>query len=146
MIKKNKKFLVISMIMSLFLTVACKDKPVGPMENKGIGPVKSLTLGAIDAEMVKKGEEIFKLKCNSCHKMDEKYVGPALKGTTTRRTPEWIMNFVLNTTEMLEKDPIAKELLVQYMTKMIEQGLTEEDARAILEYMRNYDQEAAPVK
>ena len=30
------------------------------------------------------------------------------------RTPEWIMNMILNPTEMVEKDPLAKELLVEF--------------------------------
>jgi len=109
--------------------------------DKGIGPVSSVTLGEINNESAKKGEEIFSLKCTSCHKMDEKYVGPALKGVTSRRTPEWIMNFILNTSEMLEKDPTAKKLLAEYMTKMVEQGLSEDEARSVLEYMRKTDAE-----
>ena len=38
---------------------------------------------------------------------------------------------------MLEKDPLAKDLLKEFNgTPMINQGLTEKDARAVLEYFR----------
>lgn len=109
------------------------------MSNKGIGPVQTVTLGEINAELVKKGEELFNGKCSACHKMDSKVVGPPLAGVTKRRTPEWIMNMILNPNEMTQQDPIAKRLLGQYATAMANQSLTEEEARAILEYFRNYD-------
>jgi len=53
-----------------------------------------------------------------------------------RRTPEWIMNMILNPVEMATNDPIAKGLFKKYNTIMTDQKLTEEDARAVLEYFR----------
>ena len=37
---------------------------------------------------------------------------------------------------MLKNDPIAKELLAEYATQMADQNLTEQEARALLEYLR----------
>ena len=85
-----------------------------PMTNKGIGPITSLTIGEIDEAMVAEGETIFKAKCTACHKITKKFVGPALKGVTQRRSPEWIMNMALNPEGMVADDPIAKKLLVEY--------------------------------
>ena len=43
---------------------------------------------------------------------------------------------------MIKEDPIAKKLLVESnMAVMANQNLTEEEARAILEYFRQFDQE-----
>jgi len=112
---------------------------IDSMNNKGVGPIKSVNLSEINAELVKKGEELFSSKCSACHKMDTKVVGPALAGVTKRRTPEWIMNMILNPNEMTQRDPIAKRLLSQYASAMANQNLTEDEARAILEYFRNYD-------
>jgi cytochrome c len=110
---------------------------VDPMENKGIGPVKSVTLAAeIDQEMAKKGEEIYVQMCSACHKPDKRFIGPAPLGILERRTPEWVMNMILNPQEMVEKDPIAKALLAEYLSPMANQNLTEEQARAVLEYFR----------
>src|SRR5690606_13953326 len=48
------------------------------MANKGIGPVKSITLGeTVDQGMVQKGEALFKSKCMACHKPTQKFIGPA---------------------------------------------------------------------
>lgn len=106
------------------------------LEN-GIGPVKQkLELGPIDPKLVKKGEEIFNTKCVACHKLDERYVGPAQRDVIKRRTPEFIMNMMLNPQEMQEKHPVVKKLLAEYMTQMTNQNLSFDDARALLEYFR----------
>ncbi|MCC7301779.1 MAG: cytochrome c [Bacteroidia bacterium] len=110
-----------------------------PMSNKGIGPVKTVSLGDISTEMSEKGKALYENKCTACHKWDAKHVGPPLQGVTKRRTPEWVMNMILNPVEMTEKDPVAKELLAQYMAPMANQSLTEEEARNILEYFRSLD-------
>lgn len=108
-----------------------------PMSNKGIGPISSVTLGEVDQALVTEGETVFKAKCTACHKISKKFVGPALKGITQRRSPEWIMNMTLNPEEMIAKDPIAKQLLVEANgAPMANQNITEEEARALLEYFR----------
>jgi mono/diheme cytochrome c family protein len=112
-----------------------------PMKNKGIGPVKNVDLeDDLQEVYVTRGESIFEAKCTACHKFEERYVGPPLKGVTERRTPEWIMNMILNPEEMGKNDPIANELLAEYMTQMTNQNITEDEARYILEYFRHYDQ------
>ena len=106
-------------------------------EYRGIGPVKELTLGELDQAMADQGMEIYKLKCTACHKTDKRFIGPAPKDILNRRTPEWIMNMILNPVEMVTKDPIAKLLLIEFNgSPMANQSLTEEEARAVLEYFR----------
>ena len=81
-----------------------------------------------------------KFKCSSCHKTtDEKLVGPGWKGVTTRRTPEWIMNFITNTDEMINKDPAAQAQLEICLVRMPNQSLSDDDARHLLEFMRKND-------
>jgi mono/diheme cytochrome c family protein len=106
--------------------------------SKGVGPIQSVSLGALDAALAAKGEKAFSGTCSACHKLDQRYVGPALAGVTKRRTPEWIMNMIMNPVEMTQKDETAKALLGEYMTQM-SVNATEEDARAILEYFRKID-------
>ncbi len=108
---------------------------------KGIGPITSVTLGPIDDALAAKGAELFEVKCTACHKLDKRYIGPPLGEVTARRTPEFIMNMILNPEEMMQKHPVVKELLAQYMAQMANQSLTEEEARAILEYLRKVEAE-----
>ena len=111
--------------------------PNDPKSDKGIGPVTQLELGPLDQAMAAEGQEIFNKMCTACHKPKEKFVGPAPKGILGRRSPEWIMNMILNPEEMIQKDPIAKKLLVESnLAPMANQHLTEAQARKILEYFR----------
>ncbi|WMJ72325.1 cytochrome c [Cytophagaceae bacterium ABcell3] len=106
----------------------------------GVGPVKEVSVSnPPDEALAEKGEAIFASKCSACHKMEGRYVGPAMDGVTERRNLAWIMNMILNPEEMTKKDPIAKKLLAEYMTQMVYQDVTEDEARAIVEYLRLND-------
>ena len=120
-----------------------KDKTVSEgvpvdLNNKGVGPITSLEFAAeVDAEMASKGEEIFTSICTACHMPDQRMIGPAMAGVYDRRSPEWVMNMILNPDNMLKEDPIAKKLLMEFNgSPMANQSLKEEEARAILEYFR----------
>ena len=108
---------------------------------KGIGPHQNVQLThPLDEKMIAEGKNQYDVKCASCHKLtDERLVGPGWKAVTDRRTPEWIMNFVTNTEEMIEKDTAAQNMLEVCLVKMPNQGLSETDARNVLEFMRKND-------
>jgi len=108
------------------------------LTNKGIGPVTSLTLNdAIDDAMAAKGKEVYDQMCLACHRIGKKFIGPAPNDILERRTPEWVMNMILNPDQMVKEDPLAKDLLIEFNgSPMANQGLTEEQARAVLEYFR----------
>jgi mono/diheme cytochrome c family protein len=103
---------------------------------KGVGPITNLELAALDPELAATGEETFIVKCSACHKMDDRYVGPPLRDVTQRRTPEFVMNMILNPEGMVAEHPEVRALLAQYAVPMANQNLTEDDARAVLEYLR----------
>ena len=106
------------------------------LEN-GIGPVTEVvSVGPIDKELAEEGEKLFTTKCSACHKMAERYVGPPLGEVTIRRAPAFIMNQILNPDGMYTKHPVVKQLLGEYMTQMPNLGLTRDQARQVLEYLR----------
>jgi cytochrome c551/c552 len=87
--------------------------------------------------MVTHGADVYKKMCMACHRPDKKFIGPAPTGILARRTPEWIMNMILNPVEMVQKDPLAKDLLMEFNgSPMANQNLTEDEARAVLEDFR----------
>jgi len=155
----NQKFLLCSIALSgLIIFQACNsgtnssDKTASDSNAssnnssvstnpKGIGKYQNVQLThPLDEKMVVAGKNIYDVKCASCHKTTgEKLVGPGWKGVTDRRTPEWIMNFVTNTDEMIEKDTAAQKLLEVCLVKMPNQSLAEADARSVLEFMRKND-------
>ena len=109
----------------------------------GVGKFTNVELThPLDQKMVESGQKVYDVKCASCHKLtDEKLVGPGWQGVTTRRKPEWIMNFSTNTEEMLNKDAAAMSMLEVCLVRMPNQNLSDDDARAVLEYMRKNDGE-----
>ena len=108
----------------------------------GFGPVKKkLYLLPIDKLIAAEGQKIFESKCAACHKLDERYVGPAQRNVLRRVTPEFLMNMVLNPEENIEKHPHTKQMLTQYMQKMTNQNINLEDARKLLEYFRLLESE-----
>lgn len=96
----------------------------------------------LNGDWVTDGKGIYELKCQACHKLnDERLVGPGWKNVTKRREPHWILNMVTNVDMMLEKDPEAQKLLEQCLVRMPNQNLTLDQARHVLEFMRNNDGE-----
>jgi mono/diheme cytochrome c family protein len=134
--KTLRNFTLLSVIFILtVLITGCSSK----QEDIGIGPVKKVTIGALDNSQADKGKEIFDMKCITCHKFDTKLVGPALNGITQRRKPEWIMNMILNPEQMTKEDKTAKQLFTEHLVQMTFQNVTQDEARAILEYFRKND-------
>jgi len=109
--------------------------------NRGEGKFTKVDVSAtLDASKATSGEKVFSVKCSSCHKTtDEKLVGPGWKGVTSRHKAEWIMNFVTNTDEMLDKDPKAQAQLEICLVRMPNQNLSDDDARNVYEFMRKND-------
>ena len=79
-------------------------------DDKGLGKFTNVELThPLDLKMIDAGKLIYDVKCGSCHRLSkEKLVGPGWKGVTSRRKPEWIMNFATNAEEMLTKDGALK--------------------------------------
>jgi mono/diheme cytochrome c family protein len=122
-------------------TKSAVEEVVDP--SKGIGPVKQVTLNTpLDQERVKRGKDIYEMKCQACHRLDDqRVVGPGWKDITKRRKPEWIMNMITNVDVMLDQDPEAQKLLELCLTRMPNQNVSIGDARDILEFMRQNDGE-----
>lgn len=108
------------------------------LDNKGVGQIKDITLDPeIDQEMVAAGSELFKTNCTACHKTDRRFIGPKMQGILERRSPEWVMNMILDPQLMVEEDRCAKDLLVEFNgAAMANQNLTVEQTRSLLEYFR----------
>lgn len=109
--------------------------------NRGSGKFDHVDIGdKLDAAMAGTGEKIYGVKCSGCHKLtEEKLVGPGWKGVSTRHKPEWIMNFITNPDEMINKDPKVQAMLEICLVRMPNQSLNDDDARNLLEFMRKND-------
>ncbi len=102
-----------------------------------VGRIKEVQLNdPLDEALIEKGKAIYELKCSSCHKLTaQRVVGPGWKGLTKQRDPVWIMNMIVDPDAMLDNDPTAQELLKECLVRMPNQNLSDEEARAVLEFM-----------
>jgi mono/diheme cytochrome c family protein len=97
----------------------------------------------VDKEKAEQGEKLFQTKgCSACHAFGKKVTGPDLAGVTQRRTAIWMENQILHPEVMTKQDPIAHDLFAKYSLQMPNQKLTEDEARAVIEYFKHKDKEA----
>jgi cytochrome c551/c552 len=111
---------------------------VPQVKDLGIGPIKKVVLGPVNKAMVEEGKVIYTNQCIVCHDMVQKKIGPALKNITKVRTPEYLMNLLLNSAQMQKENATVKGLLKEYNNiPMPDPGLNEAKARSVLEYLRS---------
>lgn len=109
------------------------------LANVGVGPVKELVLPAeIDNALAEKGKKLYADKgCTACHNPTMKIVGPAPKDIFLTRNPAWVMNMIMDPEKMVKEDADAKALLEEYNNiPMTNQHVTQDEARAMVEYFR----------
>lgn len=49
---------------------------------------------SVDAERQKEGRKLFKSLCSSCHKLDKKFIGPALGNIADKKDGEWLKAWI----------------------------------------------------
>jgi len=112
--------------------------PAPQDKDLGIGPVKNVELGPLNKKMSDEGKSIYNNQCILCHDLDQKKIGPPLKNITKTRTPEYIMNLLLNSAQMQKENATVKALLKDYNNlPMPDPALNQAKARAVLEYLRS---------
>lgn len=124
----------------LFVGFSCNTPttPIASFHPNGIGPIEKLELSPISDSLMKYGKAIFDQKCSQCHTMEYKNTGPDISDILWSKNPEWVVNFMLNKNEMLEKDSFAIKTKLQYQTNCEMVIENKEEAIAILEYLRMY--------
>ncbi|MFZ4106402.1 cytochrome c3 family protein [Flavobacterium sp.] len=62
-----------------------------------------------------KGKELFNSNCASCHNLDKKMTGPALRGVTGRHKKEWFYGWIKNSSALIKSgDADAVKLWEEY--------------------------------
>ncbi len=112
--------------------------PASPAEQAATSSAEAPPTGPVDASLAARGETVFQTKgCIGCHTIGGgRLTGPDLQGVVERREYAWIMAMVTNPDSMLREDATARGLFAEYMTPMMNVGVTREEARAVYEYLR----------
>ena len=87
------------------------------------------------------GEALFKANCATCHKPDQDFTGPALKGARDREpSKDWVYNWVHNPAGTIGSDPYAKGLADKWKPTIMTSfpNLKKEEIDAILKYVEDY--------
>lgn len=96
----------------------------------------------VNQALVEQGEGLFKTKgCMACHAFGQKLTGPDLAGVTHRRTAEWMEHQILHPEVMTKTDPISHGMFATFALQMPNQGLTPEQAKAVIEHFKHKDHE-----
>jgi mono/diheme cytochrome c family protein len=98
---------------------------------------------AFEADDAAEGEKLFQSKgCSACHTFGKKMSGPDLQGVSMRRTKEWMKNQILHPEIMTKQDPISHDLFAKFSLQMPNQGLNEEQAEKVIEFLKKKDHDA----
>jgi mono/diheme cytochrome c family protein len=137
-IRKLLPFAALALLAVLAVCARERSASDDPVQSgdKGIGPVKELKLGPVDGMLAARGKELFDSRCAACHGLDKAIAGPALGSILKQKTPEFVMNMMLNTAEMEAKNADVKKQAAKFGMSMPAPDLTEDQARAVVEYLR----------
>ena len=127
----------ISVFIILFLSFGCSRTTISG-DRRGIGPIDSLELKQISDSLVKRGQLVFRERCSDCHTMELKNRGPDISDILAIRKPEWVINFLLNKEEMLQRDSLALITRAKYDQPCGSDIQSMNEALDILEYLRIY--------
>lgn len=94
-----------------------------------------------DPALAARGESLMQSKgCIACHTLGGgRLVGPDLAGVSERRDDAFIVGMITNPDSMLANNATAKQLLAEYFTPMANQGVSRDDALALLAYFKRED-------
>lgn len=88
---------------------------------------------------VAEGEKLFTANCTSCHAINEKVVGPALKDVHKRRDAAWLTKWIRNSQAMVKAgDATAVALYKEYNESVMTsfENLSEAQVNSIVEYIK----------
>ncbi len=133
----------ICFFFSLFSIIICCNNPStfedeSYYNKNGIGPIKKLELAPINDSLMQVGKQLFNTKCAQCHTMEFKNKGPDISDILADRKPEWVLNFLLNKKEMLQKDSFAIITRKKYKENCAANINQKQEALELLEYLRIY--------
>ena len=99
----------------------------------------SLSLTAAFAQSAEEGEKLYNANCTSCHAINEKVVGPALKNVHTKRKEAWLVKWIKNSQALVksgdaEAVAIYKEYNESVMTSF--ENLSDNEIKSIIQEIK----------
>lgn len=98
----------------------------------------------LHAQDVKEGEKIFKSKCTSCHAIDRKVVGPALKGIPETKDEAWLIKWVKNSQALIASGDADAVKIFEENNKLVMTSFTDlsdDQIKSVLAYITDASKE-----
>ncbi|WP_293939527.1 cytochrome c3 family protein [Sphingobacterium sp. UBA5996] len=98
----------------------------------------------LHAQDVKEGEKIFKSKCTSCHAIDRKVVGPALKGIPETKDEAWLIKWIKNSQALIASGDAEAIKIFEENNKLVMTSFTDlsdDQVRSVLAYITDASKE-----
>ena len=96
-----------------------------------------------------KGEKLYQEHdCNTCHKINQELVGPALAGINERRPTDWLVKWIQHSQELVKAgDDYAVKIFNEYnQTIMPPAAVNEKEVKSILAYIESETKKAQQAK
>ena len=93
-------------------------------------------------EAIAAGKTVFNANCKQCHKLDQKNVGPALRGISDRQSIAWAKSFIKNSQAVIASgDAYATALYKEYSNTVMpsHEFLSDGDLDNLLSYIEHGD-------
>lgn len=93
-------------------------------------------------EAVAAGKAVFNANCKTCHKLDQKMIGPALRGATDRQPADIVKSFIKNSQAVIASgNSYYSSLFKEYNNTVMvsHEFLSDEDLNNLLAYIENGD-------
>ena len=134
--KSNK---INSFILALLLSIITVFSTYAQGEEASVsqdGVTAGAATGGDDAQ-VQAGAALFKNNCVQCHAINEKVVGPALKDTHKKHQMPWLINWIRNSSKMVQSgDEYAVKIFNEYdKQQMPSFALSDAEITSIVKYI-----------
>ena len=103
--------------------------------------------GLLYSQNIEEGEKLYQANCTACHQIDNKLIGPALRGVSDKYSEEWLIKWIKNSAEMIASgDPDAIAIYEEYNKSPMTAFpyFSDDDVRNILAYIEEAPQKAPP--
>ena len=100
------------------------------------------------AQNTEEGEKLYKANCTACHQIDNKLIGPALRGVSDKYSEEWLIKWIKNSAEMIAAgDPDAIAIWEEYNKSPMTAFpyFSDDDVKNILAYIEQAPEKQAVV-
>lgn len=103
---------------------------------------------SVSAQNIEEGEKLYKANCTACHQIDNKLIGPALRGVSDKYSEEWLIKWIKNSAEMIAAgDPDAIAIWEEYNKSPMTAFpyFSDDDVKNILAYIEQAPEKQAVV-